>query len=759
MNHANTVTAHHTNASARNQRGSILVMTAGVVLVALALLGALQVGYTYYMKRNLQNAADMASLSGAQGLPGTDGLPDCPGALSQARAILAQNLSNSELANQATIQCGQWNPAENASATHFSPGTTNANAVRVEISYAVPVFMPFMSDGTPLTVDAIAVNTITEPVAAFSVGPRLLALDPGGALNAVLAAVGLDAQQLTVLDYNGLANATLTPAGLLQQLGLEVPVNATVADMEGLLDTEASISGILDAAIRAVGDDGLLSVDQLGVLNTLVANLQSDDVQVRLFSEPGGERGLFSLSSVSTDSAGLTAALGLDTILDMAAAVASKQNGANLSLGTGDSVGILDATVATSVVEPPSIGIGPAGTTAHSASIRLFTRLCVDLGNCDDSAYGLNTPLLSADLSVDLPIVIEAVNGTGTLGQVCHRDSDGTPMAEITVQPALLTTCVGRFSDNPADPNYAFSTAQGCAQRIQDDPHAYADDLLNVDVGLPLLRRVINGQQAPLIRLAGPLPPIEIAREPETVELAVNETHQTNGQHDLLTQTFSALSESLVATLASNVLLTPGISGPTPGERLSIATELWEQAVSDVGCNDANAACRRDVSQRINDRLTQGITELEATPGLEPGLFSVIEALAESVLGLVGNLLDSLLDVLDNILYGNGCTVGGVLRPTTSAQGCIDNLADSNLLKEVVSSSGGASQPSVNLPAILLPLLGLVIETLDALLDTVMGPLEETVITPLLDDLGINLTSVETKLISLDCEGQARLVH
>lgn len=760
MNHANTVTAHHTNASARNQRGSILVMTAGVVLVALALLGALQVGYTYYMKRNLQNAADMASLSGAQALPGTDGLPDCPGALNQARAILAQNLSNSELANQATIQCGQWNPAENASATHFSPGTTNANAVRVEISYAVPVFMPFMSDGTPLTVDAIAVNTITEPVAAFSVGPRLLALDPGGALNAVLAAVGLDAQQLTVLDYNGLANATLTPAGLLQQLGLEVPVNATVADMEGLLDTEANISGILDAAIRAVGDDGLLSVDQLGVLNTLVANLQSDDVQVRLFSEPGGERGLFSLSSVSTDSAGLTAALGLDTILDMAAAVASKQNGANLSLGTGDSVGILDATVATSVVEPPSIGIGPAGTTAHSASIRLFTRLCVDLGNCDDSAYGLNTPLLSADLSVDLPIVIEAVNGTGTLGQVCHRDSDGTPMAEITVQPALLTTCVGRFSDNPADPNYAFSTAQGCAQRIHNDPDAYAGDLINVDADLPLLRRLINGQPTPLIRVTGPLSPIDIAREPETVELRVNETHQTHGQHDLLTQTLSGLTESLVATLANNVLLTSGIGGPTSAERKAIAWELWNQAAADINCTADTPTCRTNVSKHIDKELRDGLDDLQATPGLDPGLLSIVVDLVGGVLGLVTNLLDGLLNVLGDVLLGNGCTVKGLLGSNPSVEGCIKNLADSDLLKEQVSGGGGGgTAPAINVPAILLPLLGVVIQTLGALLDAVVGPLEEMVLSPLLEELGINLTTLETRLISLDCDGQARLVH
>jgi len=492
-----------------------------------------------------------------------------------------------------------------------------------------------------------------------------------------------------------------------------------------------------------------------------VANLQSDDVQVRLFSEPGGERGLFSLSSVSTDSAGLTAALGLDTILDMAAAVASKQNGANLSLGTGDSVGILDATVATSVVEPPSIGIGPAGTTAHSASIRLFTRLCVDLGNCDDSAYGLNTPLLSADLSVDLPIVIEAVNGTGTLGQVCHRDSDGTPMAEITVQPALLTTCVGRFSDNPADPNYAFSTAQGCAQRIHNDPDAYAGDLINVDADLPLLRRLINGQPTPLIRVTGPLAPIDIDREPETVEFHVNETHHTHGQHDLLTQTLSGLTENLVATLANNVLLTPGSGGPTSAERETIARELWTQAAADINCTADTLECRQNVSEHIDKELRDGMDDLKATSGLDPGLLSIVVDLVGGVLGLVTNLLDGLLKALGNALFGNGCTVGPPLGvPQPSVEGCIKNLADSDLLKEQVSGGGGGgTAPAINVPAILLPLLGVVIQTLGTLLDAVVGPLEEMVLSPLLEELGINLTTLETRLISLDCDGQARLVH
>jgi uncharacterized membrane protein len=56
--------------SARGDRGQVLVI---VLLALLALLGvaafAIDVGYAYYAKRQLQSAADAAALAGAQDLP------------------------------------------------------------------------------------------------------------------------------------------------------------------------------------------------------------------------------------------------------------------------------------------------------------------------------------------------------------------------------------------------------------------------------------------------------------------------------------------------------------------------------------------------------------------------------------------------------------------------------------------------------------------------------------------------------------------
>ena len=48
------------------QRGSMTVAVVFAVLVGLVLLGVAQLGYGYYMKREVQKAADLAALSAVQ---------------------------------------------------------------------------------------------------------------------------------------------------------------------------------------------------------------------------------------------------------------------------------------------------------------------------------------------------------------------------------------------------------------------------------------------------------------------------------------------------------------------------------------------------------------------------------------------------------------------------------------------------------------------------------------------------------------------
>ena len=56
--------------------GSMTVAVVFAVLVGLVLLGVAQLGYGYYMKREVQKAADLAALSAVQVL-GTGAAADC----------------------------------------------------------------------------------------------------------------------------------------------------------------------------------------------------------------------------------------------------------------------------------------------------------------------------------------------------------------------------------------------------------------------------------------------------------------------------------------------------------------------------------------------------------------------------------------------------------------------------------------------------------------------------------------------------------
>ncbi len=59
---------HHSSRNSRIQNGSILVQFALLILVLLAILGTIQVGYMYSAKRDLQRIADISALESANAI-------------------------------------------------------------------------------------------------------------------------------------------------------------------------------------------------------------------------------------------------------------------------------------------------------------------------------------------------------------------------------------------------------------------------------------------------------------------------------------------------------------------------------------------------------------------------------------------------------------------------------------------------------------------------------------------------------------------
>jgi uncharacterized membrane protein len=262
-----------------------------------------------------------------------------------------------------------------------------------------------------------------------------------------LTALGININGTSLLSYNGLANVSVTPGGLLNALGFQVPLTVDVGTVKQILQTNAggcsggscTLQAVLGALSVAGGQQNLASA--LGLSATQLS------LPVKLISDAAG-RGLFTLDDTADGHAALQANV---NALDLLTASLGVANGHRfVDLGLGISVpGLISSTGQVGVVEPPSIGIGGIGTTAYTAQVRLYTRLQA------------GTPGV---LSVDLPLAIDVVDGQGTIRDMCTvKDSNGNDTATIDVTASILKVCVGYI-----DPTMIFSTQGSCSANLKD---------------------------------------------------------------------------------------------------------------------------------------------------------------------------------------------------------------------------------------------------------------------------------------------------
>lgn len=434
-----------------HQRGSIIIPVAVSLLVGLILLGGVQLGYYFYMKRELQNTADMAVLSGVQMLR-----ESCQQAKNTTKASITQNFNHDILADdRINMECGTWRSSLPAP-THFvnKPNAEgNFNALRVAITYEALPFMPF-SDKSTIAVEAIAKSNV--PVAAFQIGSQLLRFDNSALLGGLLKLVGLDINNLTLLDSEGLANAKITPSGLLDLLGVDLGIGGLGAlTPNGIADiNNLTLFNLLDASINAV-TDSTLGV-QLNALKFKLLDLGLGSIKIPIGSA-ANQSGLFAFLGIGKDDpldAALDVQLGLGDILKTAIALGA--NGHALEIPSLSVLGGVKARL--SIVEPPVIAIGPVGTTGHSAQIRLWLDI-----DTDNLLGGLLRPLVSVILGtrVHLPIALDIVSGTGTLEKLeCSRKS---PTMDISVRSRVLNVCIGGM-----DPASIMSDKRACEAGLRE---------------------------------------------------------------------------------------------------------------------------------------------------------------------------------------------------------------------------------------------------------------------------------------------------
>jgi len=149
--------------------------------------------------------------------------------------------------------------------------------------------LPFLKARTVAT-EAIAANG--QPLAAFSVGSRLARVTGDSALGAALKGIGLN-PAISLVSYDGLANAKITPGGLLGALGIPVTTDINVGQLNALLAAnQVGLGQLLDAAVTLAGQSALTAAN-VTLLNAIKADVGNIPLNVKLGSNTTPPTGLF----------------------------------------------------------------------------------------------------------------------------------------------------------------------------------------------------------------------------------------------------------------------------------------------------------------------------------------------------------------------------------------------------------------------------------------------------------------------------------
>ncbi len=643
--------------SASRSRGSVVVNTTiALALIIITLLGV-ELGYRFFLKREFQKAADLAALAGAQQVRA-----GCSVGISAALANANGSGSNDVQRNLPVgfslsanaVQCGFWD----ATGGFRAPtGTQIANAIRVNMQQTPVAIVSFFGSDRNIGVSAVA--ALGAPIASFSVGSKLITVSGNSSLlSPLLKGIGLDLSGTSLLAYDGLAQAKVTPGGLLKALGIPVSADIGVGELNTLLaGRTVTLGSLLDAIVTAAGQNQLLSAN-LALLQAIQAKLGLSNLNVQLGTLTGSN-GLFAQiiapggSGQSALNVGVNALDLIYTAIGVGTSRHAVETGLNIDL-----LSLAKITTQVTVIEPPSIAIGGIGARAYTAQVRTYIRVKTD--------SGLLGTLLSGLIKLDLPIVIDVVSGTGEVTDMCRPElqANGKDRANILVTSSLLQMCVGQIAASDL-----FSAKDACtSSKLSSMELVNVLGLLKVNNKL-----AVNGLQG----------------TPQQVLLAEGETKTT----DVNNLPLGTLVADLVGQISNLLFGNPPTGAPTGAQLDALTSQMWDNTAS--LCTADTPACR---GQRYNSVIT-----------------SIRQQSNQS--GLLTGLLNGVTDLLSGVL--NDCT--GLLGLGGSTTGC-KNMIKNSLSSSSNSGGNAISNALSVLVGLLKPLLNAVgAQVLTPLLQNALG--------------------------------------
>lgn len=468
------------------QRGSIAIMAAIWLSVAVIVLSGIDIGRFYSERRHMQAAADLAALSSVMKASADT---TCSAAKTAAQQV-ASPTANSVPANATiSVTCGVWAaPQTSGGAATFTPtagdplngqcgglsagpagSTTGQSANAVCVSLSEPVNGFFRGVKT-ISASAMAKSTPTD---TFTLTTSLAALN-GGLANQLLQTLtgSPKALSLNAVDYQGLAQVNLKLAGILANL----PVGSSTAVLNG----SVTLGQLANALVQAATQQNLVGAN-LNVLNAISAALCSGTVC------GGPQIALNQLVSaaVANGSSAVDASVNALGLLSTALQVANGTNPIaipSITVQTPTALApLLNATVSGSVTlagMPPATASGPPGpsncgtsncltnTSTTQGNVFLNTSISL-LSTCSNGSLvypggtcpsGKPTPLAA----VQLPITAYVAPAKAGLASVTCS-ANGTKSATVNVQTGVVAVYLGGGPNTPINLNapsgYTPSTA------------------------------------------------------------------------------------------------------------------------------------------------------------------------------------------------------------------------------------------------------------------------------------------------------------
>lgn len=404
-----------------DQRGNIAIMSAGGMILAVccAALGV-DIGTIAADRRKTQAATDLAAIVAASNLSN---------ATNAAKAAVTSN--NYPASALVGVELGTYtaNSAVATQSRFVTPATGTANAARVSLQTATPLyFSHFFTGSNNFTIKTTATATTTA-IASFSIGSRLASLN-GGLLNSVLGSMLGTTLSLSVMDYNALLGARIDAFAFLSALATRVGLTGVTYDT--LLNSNIKIGDVLAAALSAQQ-----ATNGSGTATTALSTISQASASVTTKIAPGK---LIDAGPYANLIVGVKPKNGVSiSLYDLLQATAGIANGTN-QIATSVNLGLpgiasasLTATIGARPQGSGWIAVGTQGVSVHTAQTRVL--LSIQLIGSGSASL------------VNLPVYVEVASGTATLNKVsCGYPNVNTSSVTLGVTPGIVDAWIGNVT-------------------------------------------------------------------------------------------------------------------------------------------------------------------------------------------------------------------------------------------------------------------------------------------------------------------------